>query len=205
MRAAALALLLLGGPAAAADDLPLPGLYDVTGVAAGEVLNLREAPDAGAAVVGSLAADARGIEVVARDASGRWGQVNTGERAAWAALRYLAAEPDGWKSGALPPGLSCYGTEPFWSLRPDGRVAAFTTPEGGKDALDLAAVLDIGLDGDPRRALIATGPDRRLTATILPAPCTDGMSDRAYGLDVTIVVEGSGEPRMLTGCCSLAR
>ena len=204
MRAAALCLLLFAVPAAAADDRPLPGLYDVTAVAVGDVLNVREAPGVDAPVIGTLAADARGVELVARDASGLWGQVNTRERAGWVALRYLAAEPSPWEAGRLPAQLACYGTEPFWSLLPTAGQVVYRTPDGGDAVLELAAVLDTGIAGDPRRGLIATADRLRLTATIAPGTCNDGMSDRAYGLDVMVLVESGTAPRLLTGCCSIA-
>lgn len=43
-----------------------------------------------------------------------------------------------------------------------------------------------------------------MTAVMVPMACSDGMSDRSYGLDVTVILEGRGEPQMLTGCCSIA-
>lgn len=205
VKALALFLLALAGPAAAA-DVGLPALFDVAGVGAGDRLNVREGPDVSAAVVGSLPPDARGVEVIALDATGRWGQVNTGERAGWASMRYLAAQPATRTGpGSLPPGLACFGTEPFWLLRSDGAVATFSTPDGGEERLALTAALATGVAGDPRRALIAEAGERRITAAIQPGLCSDNMSDRLYGLAATLVVEGGDGPELLTGCCSLAR
>ena len=142
--------------------------------------------------------------MVALDATGRWGQVNTGERAGWVAMRYLDAEEGVWQAGSLPAGLACFGTEPFWSLRPGGGQAVFATPDGGEQTFALSAALDTGIDGDPRRALAASGAGGRLTATIAPASCSDGMSDRAYGLEIMLILEEPGDPRLFTGCCSIA-
>lgn len=60
--ALALILWLAAGPAAAQD---LPAVYDVAGVAADDVLNVRAEPSAEAPVLRTLAPDAGGIEVVA--------------------------------------------------------------------------------------------------------------------------------------------
>jgi uncharacterized membrane protein len=197
------ALLLALAPAAAAEPA-LPTLADVVGVAPGDVLNVREHPDASAPIIGTLAPDTAGVEVVDLDSTGRWARVNAGERAGWAAMRYLQAESNLWIPGALPPGLVCLGTEPFWSLRPDSHRVIYSTPEAER-ALPLGAALDTGLPGDPRRVLIAVDGEGRLTATIAPKTCSDGMSDRAYGLGVAVVLEGPGAPELRTGCCSIAQ
>jgi uncharacterized membrane protein len=203
MKRAALIAALAAGPAWATPGYVLPTLFDVTGVAAGDVLNIRAAPDANAAIVGAIAPDATGIEVVAEHSG--WGQVNTGERSGWASLAYLAYRTDVWESGTLPAGLACFGTEPFWSLRPEGAMATFGTPDAADVTLDLAAVLDTGIFRDLRRALVAEAPGRRITATIAPKACSDGMSDRAFGLDATLIVERPDGTRLLTGCCSIRR
>jgi uncharacterized membrane protein len=191
-------------PARAAPGVALPALFSVRGVAPGDVLNVRAEPNASAEIVGALTADATGIEVVGLDPTGRWARVNAAERSGWAATRYLAAGPGLWEAGGLPAGLRCFGTEPFWSLAPDGDAAVFATPEAPDRALRLASVLDTGAPADPRRALIAEGDDLRLTASIVPAVCSDGMSDRAYGLAAAVILEGGGTPALLAGCCSVA-
>jgi uncharacterized membrane protein len=196
-------LLALAGPARAGER-SLPALFEVIGVSQGDVLIVRAAPDPSAQVVGTLAPDARGIEVVGLDPSGRWGQVNTGERSGWAAMRYLGRGPGAWEDGTLPEHLRCFGTEPFWSLEPGEAAARFATPDAPDRELALRAVLDTGIPGDPRRALIAEGEALRLTASIAPAACSDGMSDRAFGLSAAVVIEGAAAPWLLVGCCSIA-
>jgi uncharacterized membrane protein len=200
--ALALALLLHGGLATAGPVLP--SLHDVTGVAADDALNVRAGPTTDAPVVGTLAPGATRIEVVAVDPSGHWGAVNLGESAGWAALRYLTERPDAWTPGALPESLSCFGTEPFWSLRRRAETMVFETPEGAR-TLAIAAALDTGIAGDVRRAVELADGIIRATATIAPGACSDGMSDRRFGLATMVVIaEGGGAPRLLTGCCSIA-
>lgn len=197
----ALLLLLAGGAAA---EPVLPSLYDVTGVGATDVLNVRSGPGTGSPVIGTLAPDARGVEIVAIDPTGRWGQHNLREGAGWSSLRFLAEQPDVWTPGALPPGLSCLGTEPFWNLRTENDALVLEIPEVRRDLAPLTA-LDTGIPGDVRRALFASDARTRVTATIAPQSCSDGMSDRAFALGAMVVLEEeAAEPMLLTGCCSIA-
>ena len=81
--AAALALTIsLAGPAGA--QTILPTLYDVTGVRANDVLNIRAMPDASSSILSELPHDAKGVEVV--DARAGWARVNTFERSGWGAV-----------------------------------------------------------------------------------------------------------------------
>lgn len=193
--------LTLGGAAAAQG---LPALHDVTGVAAGDALNVRSGPAPDAPVIGTLAPDATGIEVVAIDATGGWARHNLGEGAGWSALRYLAARPGQWQPGEVPASLSCFGTEPFWSLRREDGTMVVEIPEVRR-VLDSETALDAGIPGDPRRALVLAGATTRITATVTPAACSDGMSDRAFGLAAMVVLqEEKAVPMLLTGCCSIA-
>lgn len=204
MRAAAAACaLLLAGPAAATPEYLLPTLFDVEGVAAGDVLNVRAEPDASSAVLGALEPDAERVEVTEHDATGRWGRVNLGERSGWVAMRFLAYRTDVWEPGRLPEGLRCLGTEPFWSLSFAPGEAVLETPEATV-AFGTRQVLDTGFFRDPRRAVTAQDGERRLTAVIRPAACGDGMSERAYGLIADVVLEEADGARLFVGCCSIA-
>jgi uncharacterized membrane protein len=196
-----LLLLVVARPAAATEEYILPTLFDVTGVRPTSHLNIRSGPGTGFAKVGTFAPDAQRIEVVAHDASGQWGQVNTGEGSAWVSLQYLAYRTDVWEAGALPAGFRCFGNEPFWSFD----ATTFSTPEAQDQPLTITSILDSGIFRDPRRALIATSGGTRYTATVTPQACSDGMSDRAFGLSTMVVVEeGATPPVLLNGCCSIA-
>ena len=201
LASAALALALLAGPALAAQDAQLPTLSDVTGVAANDRLNIRERPDAGASVIGTLPPDAKGVEVVAQ--RNGWAQVNTGERAGWVNARFLTYRSDVWTSGQLPATLSCLGNEPFWSLRQVGETMVYETPEGARQ-MDRRAVLDQGFPS-PVRGVIAGDAQGRLTLAMQPAQCSDGMSDRVYGLSALLIFDGAGQAsRMQSGCCRIS-
>lgn len=208
-RAAAQGLLIglflgVAAPAVATQEYILPTLFDVTGVAANDVLNIRAAPNAGAEIIGTLEPNARDIEVVGHDATGQWARINTGERTGWAALRFLSYQVDVWTPGTLPQTLQCVGNEPFWLFRPQGDDVVFSTPDRPGAVMRIERVVSSGIFRDPRRSLSVQSESRRMTAVIVPMACSDGMSDRSYGLDVTLILEEGDEAQMLTGCCSIA-
>jgi len=195
--------LLLTVSAATAQTLP--ALHDVTGVAADDVLNVREAPRGTAGRLGEIPHDARGVEVVELSSSGDWGRVNLQERSGWVSMRYLApgAGPD---EGALLTDhpLWCSGTEPFWTLTSDGTSLSWSEP--GVDPFPLSQHTAARAEGRPafRQAVDGVFEDgRTLTATIRTEVCSDGMSDRAYGLAIDLLMRGQDGSRLLTGCCSV--
>ena len=196
---------LMTAPLAAAAQDYLPNLYDVTVVETWDTLNVRAAPDGKAKVIGTLPSNATGVELLDRDASGKWGRVNVGEGAGWVALRFLKAQAPVWKPASLPLALSCGGTEPFWSVQTVENGLVFTQPGMDDRKLALRKVMDLGVEGQPTRGVIAGDDKGRLTAVMQPQQCSDGMSDRAYALAVTVIMDGQDSPsQMLTGCCSIA-
>ena len=74
----------------------------------------------------------------------------------------------------------------------------------GHPIMRIEQVLATGMFRDPRWSVTTQGESLRLTAVIVTLACSDGMSNRSYGLDVTVIIEGRGQLQMLTGCCSIA-
>lgn len=178
-----------------------PALYDVTGVASDDVLNIRAAPRAGADRLGGLGPDATGIEVV-RQQNG-WGLVNHGEATGWVSMRYIRLSAESPAPGTFPAPLHCFGTEPFWSLTiARGDEVRYRPMDGGeklyRTQTRLRATNDIS-----RHGFIAGGSDGIITATIAPRTCNDGMSDREYGFGIDAIMRLPDGHRMLSGCCSL--
>lgn len=188
--------LAFASPALAAPEITFPTLFDVTGVVADDVLNIRAQPSAEAPIVGTLPPDATDIEVLQAD--GGWGQVNAGEQSGWVSLRFLAEQPGVWERGALPSSFRCVGTEPFWNVAADGDDLIMSTPETERDARPVHATMDTGIPADPTRAVQAEG----MTLVATPDACSDGMSDRAFGLRALLILQGDN-PQMLTGCCTV--
>lgn len=195
----ALALVLLAVPAAAQD---LPALFRVQGVAAHDVLNIRAEPSARAAILGGFAPDAAGVEVNALSGDGRWGRVNSGEGSGWVSLRYLQALPGpGWQSGQA--GLRCLGTEPFWSLDLflPTHHAEFHEPGSGGFELVLDTA-NLPRTAFPQTLAVPFSGMREGMAVVRRAECSDGMSDRSFGLEAQVYWRG--DPQGLSGCCVLA-
>lgn len=196
MKALSLAISLLAATPLAAQEFP--SLFDVAGVAANDVLNLRESPSAQAPIVGTLAPGATAVEVVGADPSGRWGLVNTGETAGWAALAYLREQHG--SEDLAGHALTCGGTEPFWSLRiTQGTGAHFNPMEGGAEDWPAGTLAPGG--GRSDRFLIGLGEGR--AAVLSRGLCSDGMSDRMFGLEINLVSHPGGLT-LWNGCCSIA-
>lgn len=195
IRAVFICLLVLLRPVWAQD---LPALYAVTGVASNDVLNIRQAPDPASDILGTLAPDATGVEVMEiRDG---WAKVNSDEMAGFVAARYLrpmSATP--WHQLEQP--LFCGGTEPFWSfvIDPAAGAATFHTPD-----LDQPQTLPLSerWRGESWNPSAAVAFDQGL-AVVRRETCSDGMSERSYGLQIDIFLNGSDGQR-LSGCCMLA-
>jgi uncharacterized membrane protein len=191
----ALALLALVLPAGGAMAQDLPARFTVTGVAAGDVLNVRAAPGASAPVLATLPPGSTGVEVLSLSPDGRWGLVPFREGSGWASMRYLS--PEAPSPTPLPRPLLCRGTEPFWALSVTAEGAVFETPEGGR--------VELRQHGEVAgfRGGVATfdAGGETLDLTVIRAACSDGMSDRPYGL--TALVWNRGEV-FLEGCCALS-
>jgi uncharacterized membrane protein len=197
------AFLILLPLCAAAQSLP--ALHDVTGVAADDVLNIRAGPSASEPVVGTLAPDAEGVEVVALDARGAWGRVNTGERSGWASMAYLERQP-GQDDDALPVPMGCFGTEPFWSLQVADSGLVFEGVSIDRVETSLATRTRVsGLRGRYGFAGWGAGETSGMHGIVRREACSDGMSDRLYGLSLDLLVSAGGTLSQYAGCCSLAR
>lgn len=195
--------LALAAPALATVE-GWPALHDVTGVGTGDVLDIRAAPATASEIVGSLAPDAKDIEVLEVNRAETWGRVNAGEATGWVAMDFLVRQPGQW-AGRAPARAICIGTEPFWSLALEDEVATFETP----DSLPLAFIRRSELGSRNRIDRFANVYENDLgglVATLRNTACSDGMSDRAYGweIDVLHVVAGAGNAQLFSGCCSIS-
>jgi len=197
-------VFVLAATSAFADDLPLPvpALYDVSGVAADDTLNVRALPDASSDIVGELASDATAVEVVAYSRSSEWGLVNAGEGSGWVSMQFLQDSSVMAGAYGLPAFLHCSGTEPFFGVMVTQDGLMVTTPDTIDDpkVYPIEAVYPSGpevidLSNDVLISWLKDGQSNQ--ARILPGKCSDGMSDRQYGLHYS-------DPVLGTGCCSIA-
>jgi uncharacterized membrane protein len=173
------------GPVEATFDA-LPTVAKVANVRPGLELNVRAGPGTQFEVLGRLDRFTRNLEVTAVVPG--WARINFGERIAWVSRNFLEETP-----GAAA--LSCFGTEPFWSANWLGDSGIWTTPEMRLE--DPSATL---LEGSQSRALVMTFEGETTTILVERSECSDGASDRLYGLRATAV---QGRDRLETGCCSV--
>ena len=164
--------------------------YEVTGVARGDVLNVRLAPRASAPKVGEYRPHDGGIKIF--DRRGGWVLVG----------RANAPRPDGWVkaiflrlAGAgrrVPLPLKCLGTEPFWSLTINSATrATYDDPETPRRGYRVSRFVRSGADATLR--LDGTG-----RVAIAADRCSDGMSDNEYPYSTRVRLPGG---RTLDGCC----
>ncbi|MGC1495002.1 MAG: SH3 domain-containing protein [Sulfitobacter sp.] len=201
MRGLLIACLLFFATSAAAD---FPALFDVYGVAEDDVLNARKEPSAQSDIVGALKPDTQSIEVIRLSKDGRWALVNFGEGTAWTATQFLKPSS---KLTLIPPRMRCFGTEPFWDLHiswPTTSPSVDFSLAGDREQNFIVQQTD-GLSG---RSVIMSGPretdDIHLLTAVKRQYCSDGMSDREFGLGVELFILNGGNWQNYTGCCSLA-
>lgn len=168
------------------------------------MLNLRERPDAASPALAALPPDGSGVEVVALSGDGARAQVNAGEAAGWAALRFLAPNHDSaWTDWQVPP--TCAGAEPFWSIQVHvaDDSATLTLPEDGPRPLHIAGAT-MAEGGAPVAGFRFEDMGTTGFATIIGALCRDGMSDRGTGLSIGLFLPGEVGLTGYSGCCRLA-
>lgn len=202
-------LLILAAPLQA--QTIFPALYNVTGVASWDVLNVRTQPSAKGQKIGGFGPNEKDIEVMALSADGKWGRVNTGEQAGWASMKFLTrqagqTEAD-WRDDFAPMKLSCSGNEPFWSLtlRPDRKLVYSSLNlsngadlVGGFETVRKAHYAKRGFYGWLDDATLG------FTGVITNERCGDGMSDRDYGLSIDLVQTDETGAALVTGCCVIS-
>lgn len=186
------ALVTVCATSAAAQNLP--ARHSVTGVASGDVLNIRAAPSASAPILGGLAPGAADVEVLGFSPDGAWARLGLPEGEGWVARRFLAPEPQDPRAIPLP--LRCLGTEPFWSLTVTEAATLFETPDHEARTLRPLGRAE-GFGG-----FILAYDDRGETRdlTVMRSECGDGMSGRPYGFSALVWNRGE---EVLEGCCLL--
>ena len=118
-------------------------------------------------------------------------------------MAYLVRQaPDGYDPARQ---LSCFGTEPFWSLD-------LTQNRGGeyRDIAQTALRFPLGRLSDSgnligRYGAIVQTDDGPLAIIVRQEACNDGMSDRQFGLGIDLVLGGPGASRTLSGCCRISQ
>ena len=195
-------ILMIFGATSIAQAQEYPAIFTVTNVQAGDVLNVRAGPGVSHQVIGSLARGQTGVEVVGVNQDSRWARISTGEGSGWASTRFLTRTGPNWTQG-LPSPLYCHGAEPFWSyqrLNGGGNWGDFQVQN--QPHAELWSGNAAGR-GQTMFALELDSGAATMTAFIRRSICSDGMSDRDFGLAAQFVRRVNGQTVLLDGCCAL--
>lgn len=203
-----LTVLLVAATSPASAELSLvPALYQVTGVASDDTLNIRTSPSAGSTKIGAFAHNKDKVEVIDVSPDGNWGLVNINGQSGWTSGRFLRLMP-GQPADNLPANMVCSGTEPFWVLE----FGPFDTARGDWSFMGLtdgatnygAIWTDSPLNRTPNRFGFDF-PHSRVSVTgfVQTGLCNDGMSDLEYGFSVGIILRTPSDRLLVDGCCSL--
>ena len=177
-----------------------PALYDVTRVSVNDTLNVRSFPDAHSEILGELSPNAQDIEVIDVNEDGRWGLINIGERAGWVSLAFL--QKQNRPEGLLP--LECYGTEPFWFLSLEqAETVFFKNMDETETSFDVLASR-YSANRTDRWFLMAENASASISVVVRSEICSDGMTDRTFGISTDFILQSDAAPRFLSGCCSIA-
>lgn len=195
-----IALAVSVSTAEAQDYRLLPELSVVSGVAAGDTLNVRAKPTARSEDIGDLF-PGQEVEILSLTDDRKWARIIAGEGNGWVAARFLKTIP--WPEGAsgLPANLSCSGTEPFWSLDTgEEAMMVFNDPmQDQKTPLRITWSSQSRNEGPGAYGFEA----EEASGVLRRAQCSDGMSDRDYGWSLDLILNRAGGPELYSGCCSL--
>jgi len=189
-------------PQTAPDGGSLPGTFTVSGVAANDVLWVRDRAQASGAKITSLAPGST-VRVLGM-ATATWAQVSVNGMTGFVNARFLTRR---WgSSGTVPQNgfrldITCQGTEPFWTLGiAADRTVTYTSLINGQA---------------PLTALNQTAPSAGggypytfgappYSGVISQGACSDGMSSNAYSMSITLNKPSQGGGiETVYGCCNV--
>lgn len=95
----------------------------------------------------------------------------------------------------LASDFNLVGTEPFWAVQigAENKTATFSRP--GEPDLGIGFPVESKGEGGAI-VLTSTSPEGDIVMTLTKKDCQDGMSDRKYPFEASVVYKG----RTLTGC-----
>jgi uncharacterized membrane protein len=155
--------------------------------------------------IGALAPGGGPVEVVETDRTRNWGRIVWGEGNGWVDLRALEpSEPPTLAGSAIPVGLLCLGTEPFWDVSVVSAAEMRVRRLDGVTAMARIGGATASRNGAGFPAMVwaeAGGLAARLL--VRPGQCSDGASDRDYGWVADAVIVEDGRQSLFSGCCHL--
>ncbi len=182
------------------ESVSYPTYFQVTGVAADDMLHIRTEPNTSGEIVGDLASDAGPIEVLYSENG--WAYLSSGENMGWASKSFLTQiELPKIANSALPFGLTCGGTEPFWSINiSDESIELNQMNEG----ISNFSIMETGAyTGDTISFIIAGAEGKMITTIISNEIYGDGMSDKYYGRKINMLLSTPNGTKGYLGACSV--
>lgn len=194
-----LAGLLLSGIATASQAERFPAAFQVHDVPQNDVLNIRAEPTTEASIIGAIGPFGINIEVLETSSDGRWGKVGLPEGNGWVSMRYLESTP-ATDENTVPRPLSCFGTEPFWSVSLYPQGAEYNSPDTGAVPMTVLAEAAAPQGYSLR---LEEGPTLTRSLIIARQKCSDGMSDRNFGFSALMFLDSPEGNGVFSGCCTL--
>jgi len=208
MRILSMFFALIAAPLFAQEPaLPLPLIYHVTGLVAGDALNIRQEPNADAFDLGGLMPGQQ-VEVIQLSADGKWGQVATNAGFGWVSTHFLTLAVQNVGDGVTAPSgmplwLSCTGSEPFWEATIEvGKRFSFT--DYGWEEPQTQVYPMLGVAKPINISMTYYGfSSPPFTGVLSRELCDTGMSGYTYGWQLNLVARNSGDKvNMYYGCCT---
>jgi uncharacterized membrane protein len=160
------------------------------------------------------------VHIIQKSQDGKWGMIALTNGVGWVSTHYLAAmtstpntmpsadpqtAPDGGPLPAnlngFPLGITCSGTEPFWSLTvANDRTVRYNSLIDGPDPATLLTQATQSIGGGYPFNFVAQPYAGSLNAQA----CSDGMSDIGYSMSILLTrPSGNGASQTLHGCCNV--
>ena len=105
--------------------------------------------------------------------------------------------------GQPPEITQCVGTEPFWSLTRRDDLLTLRRPDDSDVKIDEAYYVG-SLNSRDSFALSGSSIAQGITVAIRAQTCSDGMSDREFGIAADVVLEDAFDAFLFSGCCTIA-
>lgn len=194
-------------------------VYSVTGVPAGQALNVRSGPGTNNRVMFRIPANGTGVVATGEEkkvGSSVWVKVYWAGKGGWVSKSYLSTKPastppaggnpqkppsSGSNDGNKGIVMRCGGTEPFWGITINERDMNVDVLDGPRYTVPVTFRQTSA--NDRTIAVIAgqNGPNETQTFLQKVTSCSDGMSDVRYPYAVTAVFN---QQRVYSGCCRVA-
>jgi len=182
--------------------LSQPAYYQVADLVDSDHVNVRAEPTADSADLGDIAAGSKPYEIIETDESGNWGRILWLEGSGWVALRFMEPiQVEQLAKTAVPVGLVCAGTEPFWTLELQSQQTALFTTSESNNSLSVTSAESSRNQSTYPVAVELQSESYSAISVLRRSQCADGMSDISYSWAVDVVMQP--ELQLLSGCCFL--